>query len=590
MKNFFKYTLASVLGIIISFFIIMFFFIVFISAMIGAAEKKTVHIPSNAVLRINITQPVTDRTSNNPFENFDFADFKPRRQLGLNDILKSIENAKRDSRIKGIYLDMSILPAEIATVEEIRNALVDFKESGKFILAYGDIYTQKMYYLATAANHIYMNPQGWIDFRGLSVDIFFIREALDKLGVEPQIIRKGQYKTAVEPFTRTSMSSENRSQTAIYVNSIWEYMLDKISAAKNISIEKLNQMADELMFMDVKILCDLKLIDDTRYKDQVLDELNELSGNSDKKDMMVDLYEYANVAGKKKGFNTRKNKIAVVYAQGNIVVGEGEENIIGSEKTSRAIRKARKDTAVKAVVFRINSGGGSAMASEVIWREIQLTQEVKPVIVSMGDYAASGGYYIACAADTIVANPLTITGSIGVYGMVPNAQKLLNDKLGVYFDRYKTNRSSDFLAVDRPITPDEKLVLTRMVDETYNTFVSHIQEGRNMSYEEVDEIARGKIWSGINAKQNGLIDIFGGLNTALKIAAEKAGVYDYTVQELPVQEEPLEMLMKGFKTRAVTWMIKKELGQEYARYVALKDVLDSKDAIQAVMPFKIKIY
>ena len=590
MKQFFKYTLASMLGILISFFIIMFFFIIFISALIGAAEKKSVKIQQNTVLRINITQPVTDRTSNNPFENFDFAEFKPRQQLGLNDILKSIENAKNDSRIKGIYLDMPFLPANHATVEEIREALVGFKESGKFILAYGDIYTQKMYYLATVADHIYLNPQGWIDFRGLSVDILFMKEALSKLGVEPQIIRKGQYKTAVEPFTRNNMSYENKTQTAVYVNSMWNYMLDKISAAKNISPGQLNKMADELKFMEVETLLDHELIDDIKYKDQVLDELKKLSGNTKKKNMTVDLYEYANTLRKKKSLNIQKNKIAVIYAQGDITVGEGEENIIGSEKTSRAIRKARKDSAVKAVVFRINSGGGSAMAAEVIWREVKLTREVKPVIVSMGDYAASGGYYIACAADTIVANPLTITGSIGVYGIVPNAQKLLNEKLGIYFDRYKTNKSSDFLALDRPITKDEEMVLTKMVDETYNTFLSNIQEGRNMPYEELEEIAKGKVWSGINAKENGLIDMFGGLNTALKVASEKAGVYHYEVLELPAQKEPLEMLMTGFKTQAFEWMLKKELGEDYIRYASLKNMLNSNDLIQAIMPFKIKIY
>ncbi len=590
MKQFFKYTLASMLGILISFFIIMFFFIIFISALIGAAEKKSVNIQPNTVLRINITQPVTDRTSNNPFENFDFAEFKPRQQLGLNDILKSIENAKNDSRIKGIYLDMPFLPANHATVEEIREALVGFKGSGKFILAYGDIYTQKMYYLATVADHIYLNPQGWIDFRGLSVDILFMKEALSKLGVEPQIIRKGQYKTAVEPFTRNNMSYENKTQTAVYVNSMWNYMLDKISAAKNISPGQLNKMADELKFMEVETLLDHELIDDIKYKDQVLDELKKLSGNTKKKNMTVDLYEYANTLKKKKGLNIQKNKIAVIYAQGDITVGEGEENIIGSEKTSRAIRKARKDSAVKAVVFRINSGGGSAMAAEVIWREVKLTREVKPVIVSMGDYAASGGYYIACAADTIVANPLTITGSIGVFGIVPNAQKLLNEKLGIYFDRYKTNKSSDFLAIDRPITKDEEMVLTKMIDETYNTFLSNIQEGRNMPYEELEEIAKGKVWSGINAKENGLIDMFGGLNTALKVASEKARVYHYEVLELPAQKEPLEMLMTGFKTQAFEWMLKKELGEDYTRYASLKNMLNSNDLIQAIMPFKIKIY
>ena len=590
MKQFFKYTLASMLGILISFFIIMFFFIIFISALIGAAEKKSVNIQPNTVLRINITQPVTDRTSNNPFENFDFAEFKPRQQLGLNDILKSIENAKNDSRIKGIYLDMPFLPANHATVEEIREALVGFKESGKFILAYGDIYTQKMYYLATVADHIYLNPQGWIDLRGLSVDILFMKEALGKLGVEPQIIRKGQYKTAVEPFTRNNMSYENKTQTAVYVNSMWNYMLDKISAAKNISPGQLNKMADELKFMEAETLLDHELIDDIKYKDQVLDELKKLSGNTKKKNMTVDLYEYANTLRKKKSLNSQKNKIAVIYAQGDITVGEGEENIIGSEKTSRAIRKARKDSAVKAVVFRINSGGGSAMAAEVIWREVKLTREVKPVIVSMGDYAASGGYYIACAADTIVANPLTITGSIGVYGIVPNAQKLLNEKLGIYFDRYKTNKSSDFLALDRPITKDEEMVLTKMVDETYNTFLSNIQEGRNMPYEELEEIAKGKIWSGINAKENGLIDMFGGLNTAINVASEKAGVYHYEVLELPAQKEPLEMLMTGFKTQAFEWMLKKELGEDYIRYASLKNMLNSNDLIQAIMPFKIKIY
>ncbi len=589
MKDFLKYTLASIVGIIISFFIILFFFIIFISAVITATEKKPAHLKANSVLQINITQTIPDRTPNNPFANFDFEQFKPHPQLGLNDILKSIEKAKTDPLIKGIYLDMEFVPADFATLEEIRDALLDFKESGKFILAYGDIYTQKAYYLATVADHLYINPEGWIDFKGLTSNAFFIKEALNKIGIEPQIIKKGKYKNAVEPFTRNSMSKENRTQTAIYVNSMWNHMLKKVSEIKDINTTALHDLINELSFTNLNTIESLGLIDGLRYKDQVLEELKELSETEGKDTKFVELFDYANVFGKKKVLPFKKDKIAIVYAEGNIVMGEGEQNIIGSEKTSRALRKARKDSNIKAIVFRVNSGGGSALASEVIWREVKLASESKPVIVSMGNYAASGGYYISCAADTIVANPLTITGSIGVYGIIPNAQELLNDKLGIYFDKYKTNDLSDFMAMDRPMTTAEKNIITRMVEQTYKTFLQHISEGRNMETEAIDQIARGRIWSGINAKENGLVDINGGLNTALNIAAEKAGTYDFAITELPKQKDPFELLMEGFKTRAMTWIIERELGKNYKYFKALKDIMDNKDAVQAVIPYKIKI-
>lgn len=588
MKSFFKYLLASVLGVLIAGLLMFFIVIGGITAMVSS-QDQVVKIEPNTILHMKLDQPIVDRSSNNPFENFDFSSFAPIVPLGLDDIINNLEKAKEDSDIKGIYLDLTVIPTGIATVEEIRNALIDFKESGKFILAYSDIYTQPSYYLASVADKIYLNPEGLVTFVGLRSEIMFFKEALEKLGIEPQVIRHGKFKSAVEPFMYTKMSEENRLQIMTFMGSIWDQMLKGISAERNISIKDLNDYADNLTINDAKAAVENGLIDGLKYKDEILDELAELTEKKDaKKIKSVSLAKYTKVPDKKRK-KLEKDKIAVVYASGTVMMGEGQEGTIGSDRISRAIRKARTDSSIKAIVFRVNSGGGSALASEVIWREIKLAQEVKPVIASLGDVAASGGYYIVAPAQKIIASPNTITGSIGVFGVLPNGKKLLNDKLGIHVDVAKTNKYADMGTFSRPLTAQEKDIIQYSIEDVYSTFVKHVAEGRNMTFEEVDEIGQGRVWSGSNAIEIGLIDGFGGLNDAINLAAEAAGLESYRTVDYPKLEDPFEMFMKELQGNVRVSLLKNELGDQYKYYENLKSIKDIQ-GVQARMPFELEIY
>lgn len=588
MKSFFKYLLATVLGIILSSILLFFIIIGGIGAMVSS-QDQAVKIKPNTVLQVTLDQPILDRSNNNPFNSFDFSSFKPVPQLGLNDILNNIKKAKSDPDIKGIYLDLSVIPAGIATVEEIRNALIDFKESGKFILSYADTYTQPSYYLASVADKVYMNPEGLLMFVGLRSEIMFFKEALDKLGIEPQIIRHGKFKSAVEPFMYTKMSDENREQIKTYMGSIWDQMLKGISAQRNISVKKLNELADNLTLRDAQATVDNGLIDGLKYKDQVLSELASLTGKTDEQKIEhISLAKYTKVPDKKRK-SFEKNKIAVIYASGTVMMGEGEEGTIGSDRISRAFREARKDSSIKAIVFRVNSGGGSALASEVIWREVKLAQETKPVIASLGDVAASGGYYIVAPAQKIIASPNTITGSIGVFGLLFNGKKLLNDKLGIHVSVVKTNKFSDLGTFSRSLTAQEREVIQYSIEDTYDNFISHVAEGRHMKKEEVDKIGQGRVWSGANAINIGLIDSFGGLEDAIQVAAEAANLENYRIVDYPKLKEPLQQFIEEFQGNVRASVLKQELGSEYKYYEALKDITNQQ-GIQARIPYKIEIY
>ena len=588
MKSFFKYLLATVLGVIIAGLLLFLIMIGSIGAMVSSQDQP-VKVKPHTILHLTLDQPIMDRSNKNPMENFDFSSFKPTTQLGLNDIIENLDKAKNDPNIDGIYLDLTVIPTGIATIEEIRNALIKFKESGKFILAYADVYTQTTYYMASVADKVYLNPEGEFAFIGMRSEIMFFKEAMEKLGLEPQIIRHGKFKSAVEPFMYTKMSDENREQIMTYMGSIWNHLLEGISKERQLSVKALNDMADNLTIKNAQAAVENGLIDGLKYKDEILADLAERTEKTDdKKIETINLSKYFKAPGEKKK-SLEKNKIAVIYASGNVIMGEGQEGTIGSERISKAIREARKDSTVKAIVFRVNSGGGSALASEIIWREVKLAQEVKPVIASLGDVAASGGYYIVAPAQKIIASPNTITGSIGVFGLLFSGKDLLNNKLGVHVDVAKTNKFADMGSFNRPLTAQEREIIQFGVEEIYDTFISHVAEGRNMTKEQVDEIGQGRVWSGANAIEIGLIDGFGGLNDAIMLAAEAANLEKYRVVEFPKLKDPFEQILEDLQGNAMTSIVKNQLGSEYKYYETLQNAKQMQ-GIQARIPYEIEIY
>jgi protease IV len=590
MKQFFKFMFASMVGTLLLCIISSFIFFALMISLIAGAQSDKSPIKENSVLVMQLDQPIYDRTSNNPFENFDFGTMKSNTTPGLNDMLDEINYAATDQRIKGIYLELSSINAGMATVEEIRNALLEFKKSGKFIIAYSEAYSQTAYYLATVADKVYINPEGMLDFKGLSAQLFFLKGLMEKIEVQPQIIRHGKYKSAIEPLISDKMSDANKEQTTKYITSLWEQMLKGISETRKIDVAMLNNMADSLYVTDGMSAMDFKMVDGAKYKDEVLDELRTLLGiEKSKKIEMISLVKYNKaIANDKSEYS--KDKIAVVYAQGDIVSGDGDDKTIGSEKVSLAIRQARLDSTVKAIVLRVNSPGGSALASEVIWREVVLAAKEKPVVASMGDLAASGGYYISCAATKIIASPNTITGSIGVFGVIPNMEKLFNNKLGITFDGVSTNKHSDYISVFRPMDAYETKVVQNNVEKTYGTFVKHVAEGRKMTEAQVDSIGQGRVWSGADAKNIGLIDDFGGLKDAIALAASLAKVEKYRIVDYPKRKDAITQLVEQLSGEGdVSLMLQKELGTNYTLYQQAKSVTELK-GVQARIPYQIIIY
>ncbi len=588
MKSFLKYTLATIVGLLITGLL---FFIIFFSTVgaLMSKQDKPVEIKPNTVLKVSLDHMIMDRSPKSPFSNFDFGEFGPSKTLGLNDILANIEKARKDDDIKGIYLDLSVIPAGMATIEEIRNALLDFKESEKFIIAYSDNYIQTSYYLASVADKVYLNPAGRVNLTGLSSQVMFFKEGLDKLGIEPQIIRHGKFKSAIEPFTRNDMSEENREQIMEFVSDMWDKMAEGIAENRGISVEKVNELTKSLALHNADIAVENNLVDSLKYKDEILAELKELS-ETDKDDQpFVGMSKYKRVPKIKDYKGLAKDKIGVVYAMGSVMMGEGEEGSIGSDRISRAIRTARKDTTVKAIVFRVNSGGGSALASEIIWRELKLASETKPVIASLGNVAASGGYYIVAPADTIVASPNTITGSIGVFGLLFNAKEMLNEKLGIHVDVAKTHQYSDMGSPFRSLTAREREVFKQGIEEVYETFIERVAEGRRMTRDEVDEIAQGRVWSGTDAKRIGLIDLFGGLDEAVKIAAEKAKVEKYRTVGYPKLKDPFEQFFKDISGGVQAKIIQNTLGENYRYYRQIEEVKNM-SGIQMRIPYQIEVY
>jgi len=581
--------LASMAGFILASMVFLFITFVIIASIASFASKDEVAIKPKTVLHLTFDEAIPERSPASPFAFSKTSFFSKTTTPGLLETMDLLKKAAEDENISGLYLDLSEIPSGIATLEEIRDALLDFKTSGKFVIAYSETYSQKAYYMATTADVICLNPEGTIDFRGMTGQVVFLKGLLDKLDVNAQVIRHGKYKSAIEPLIGNKMSEANKEQTLSYVGSIWKHISAGISSARNIDPEKLQIIADSLLIQNADDAIKYGFADKITYKDQLSDLLKEKLGiqESDKIEFL-NLESYANAPSKSAGKRS-KDKIAVIYAVGEIGGGEGTDEVIGSDRISRAIRKARNDDAVKAIVFRINSPGGSALASDVILREIILAREKKPVIASMGDLAASGGYYIACAADTILANPTTLTGSIGVFGVIPDFEKFFANKLGITFDMVKTNPHSDFISVTRPMTSYEELVITKSIERIYKTFISHVSDGRSMAVSAVDSIGQGRVWSGIDGKRINLVDEMGGLRKAIEIAAKMANLEDYRLISLPEQKDPLTQIMDDLSGKPSETMLKNELGSLYPYLKELRAFSGMK-GVQARLPFIMSVY
>ncbi|GAB3571831.1 SppA family protein [Hymenobacter daeguensis] len=589
MRQFLKFVLATIVGL----FVFGFIGFLVVAGIIGAAvssdtKKETA---ANSVLELKLNEPLNERGRDGRFGAFG----GNSGSTGLVELKEAIGRAKGDSEIKGILLNLGLVQGGMASLEEVRDALLDFKKSGKFIVAYHEVCSEKSFYLSSVANEIYLHPQGTLEFNGLSSEVMFYKRLFAKAGIEPYIFRVGSFKSAVEPFFRENFSDSARYQTVSFLNSINGYMIGRVAESRRIEPARLKVISDSMLVHNAPDALRLNLVTKLGYFDEVEDYLRgKLGLAKDKKPSLVSLSDYTegDKADEKEG-NTSGNRIAVVYAEGDIVTGKGSDDNIGSTKFAEAIRKARLDDKVKAVVLRINSPGGSSLASDIIYREVLLTSKVKPIIASMSDVAASGGYYIAMACDTIVAHPNTITGSIGVFGVLPNIQPLLADKLGITVDRVTTGKFSDLPTITRPLSDFEKKTLQHEVDNIYADFTSKAAIGRRMPVERLRRLASGRVWSGLEAKNNGLVDILGDYEDALKIAAQRAHLKadDYRVQRLPRQRSSLESLMARFvgdDDEAKTRAIKAELGPLYPAYAQYQLLLQMR-GVQARLPYTLDI-
>lgn len=589
MKSFLKMTLAVIVGLILTGIL---FFVIMLSVISGiaAAGSKPAEIAEKSVLVLKTGTAIPDRTESNPFTAFNPMLMTMTQAPGLNDILKNLHKAASDDKISGILIENDISSSGWATADELRLALKEFKQSGKFIYSYSDfVLMQESYFISTAADAIWLNPTSMFDFKGLAAEVTFYKDALEKLGVEVQVVRHGKFKGAVEPYILDKLSDENRLQISKYVGSIWEHAVKIISESRGIPVERVMQLADSLKGFDAAIMKSAGLIDGTIYRDQLDDSIRSAAGIKEgKKINYVSMTKYSKVPEKHTG-GLAKSKIAIVFAEGTIVNGEGDETNIGGNKYASELHELRLDTTVKAIVFRVNSRGGYITPSDMILHEIKLISKVKPVVVSMGNYAASGGYWISSAANKILASPVTVTGSIGVFGLIPNAQILLDKKLGISSDVVTTNAHSDAPSVTRPLTAFEKEILQANVERTYSTFISVVAAGRGIGQAAVDSLGQGRVWSGSDAKGIGLIDGFGGLNDAVKEAASMAGLENYRVIERPVAVDFYTRLFKEMTGEVRTKILYGELGEAAKYYRDLKEIISSK-GVQAVMPCYIDIY
>lgn len=590
MKDFFKNVLASIVGVLVSSVIIgavlALLFFGFVGVLLSSSSETFV-LKKNSVLTIRLTGVMKDRVVENPLlELFNLGEAK---EMALTDILSAIKKAKENDDIKGIYISSGYFMASSASLNEIRNQLSDFKQSGKFIIAYADDYTQGGYFLSTVADKVIMNPQGSLNLQGLSVSPTFYKGMLDKIGVEMQIFKVGTYKSAVEPFMLDKMSAANKEQVSSYIDNIWDTILGEISTSRGITVERLNQLTDTLpAFREGEFSVKNNLIDTLMYESEVREYLKTLMDvEQSKKLNMASVADMGTVGDSRKSKSS--DRIAILYAEGSIVSGS-KPTEINDRYIIKEIEKLQDNENVKAVVFRVNSPGGSAYASEQIWKAVENLKAKKPVVVSMGGYAASGGYYISCNASKIYAEPTTLTGSIGIFGMFPNVEGLTN-KVGLSFDNVKTNKFSDYGGITRPMNDQEKAILQQYIERGYKLFLSRCSEGRNIPLAEMEKIAEGRVWTGKQALKIGLVDAIGGIDDALKAAADLASLSDYSITEYPQLTSPFEAFFKTQTEDIATRALKEYLGSDFHLLKTIKDIKDLKeqDFIQARMPYDLQL-
>ena len=585
MKEFLRSTLATITGVLICGFIFIILGVTMLAGFVASSESETIVMP-NSVFTLELKGTIQERYQPSPVDQF-FED--QISTYGLEDILNSIQKAKEDEQIKGIYLHTGALACSTASLQAIHRALADFKQSGKFLIAYADMYTQGGYYLASVADKVIVNPVGSLSWHGLASETMFLKDFLAKIGVKMQIFRVGTYKSAVEPMTNTEMSPANREQTQAFLESIWRSIVSDVAASRNISVDSLNLLADQNMDLrpaEEYVRCGLA--DTLMYKDEVLSYLKSLAGLTEEDNLQtLSLDEMTRVKSVTPKSKTR-DVVAVYYAYGEIDNGSSYDEGINSEKVTKDLRDLRKDKNVKAVVLRVNSPGGSAYGSEQIWREVTLLKAEKPVVVSMGDYAASGGYYISCAANKIVAEPTTLTGSIGIFGMMPDASELLTNKLGLHFDGVKTHKMADMGSMSRPFNAEESALMQQMVNQGYALFTKRCAEGRNIPLEELCKIAEGRVWTGSMAKELKLVDELGGLDTAIQLAAELGKVKDYKLKSYPTKQDFLTELLNTHADRYIHSQLQETFGEYYQGFEWLRHVEQS-DRLQARLPFNMRI-
>lgn len=600
MKSFLQGLAGSILGVVITFmmgFLLLFLLMLGMVTQIQTTVKKSSKKPikNNTVLHLKLDYPIEEYVSNNPWDQINMMSFKPVKRMSLKVLLNAIREARTDDQIPGIFLEAELSGADPSDIEELRIALKEFKESGKWIVSYQEIYTHMRYYLSSVADEIYLNPVGALEFTGLGAEIMFFKKALDKLEIDVQAIRasKNKYKSAIEPFLYEKMSEANRQQTEELLSGIWNHLLEGIASERNLDVKGLNHLASKLLIQNPSDAVRHQLVDEVKYRDEVLKilrskcdlkedgELSYISLSKYARRFMPDQFDIPE--------NDSNKNVALVYADGTIVDGESDEQMISSGKLTQTLRDIRRSPEIKAVVLRVNSPGGSALASEVICREITLLKKEKIVVASFGYLAASGGYYIACTADKIFCRPTTITGSIGVFGVMPVIDKFFDKKLGLTFDHANTNDHSSFLSITKPLDKLELEVVQKRVDSIYETFKSRVAEGRSMTKSNVHEVAQGRVWTGRDALDAGLVDNIGGLQDAIDEAAKLAGLEKYEVKEYPEKKNPFNEFVEAWQTKVEFNQLKKSLGPLNAYFKVFKELQKAR-GVQARLPYFIKIY
>lgn len=586
--RFLRNVLATIVGLFV-FFGILFFGIILLGAVFGSSGEK-VMIKDNTVINLDLSKVKYDYAGRFNYKDFNFVDSNAD---GVSDILNAIEAAKTDDKIKGISILNNYSNLGMAQRRSVREKLEEFKKSGKFVLAYANAYSQSEYYMNSVADTVYLNPVGELDFKGLSAEVLYMKDLQEKSGIKMEVIRHGKYKSAVEPYLEQNMSEANREQTTVLLESIWSTILEDVAKSRNIPVDSLNSIADRLGARTPEMAKATHLVDKVVYEDEYHNAIRKaLQVEKDKEYNTIDVVTYAKEIAARKQANTSKDVIAIVYAQGQILNGEGGVDYVGEISVNRALKKAREDDKVKAIVLRVNSPGGSALTSDLIWREVELTKKVKPVIVSMGDVAASGGYYIACNGDYIFAEPGTITGSIGVFGMLPNFKKVA-DKFGINAEHVSTNKNSRGYSPFSDIDPNYKAVVTEGVENVYKTFVTRVAAGRRMTFDQVDQIAQGRVWTGKNAVDNGLVDALGGLHDAITYAAKKVEITEYKTVNYPEYEVKFEDMIRGFigvsMLKTQDELIKEKIGAEAFEMIERLNYFNKAEGIQAMLPYELTI-